>query len=41
LAVFRNIDGEMVLTEIAEESSLEEIREKTGFDFKTKDLKTF
>lgn len=35
LAVFRNIDGEMVLHEIAEDTTLEEVEEKTGFSFNT------
>ena len=34
-AVFKRIDGELVLTDIAEEYTLEEVREATGFEFKT------
>jgi len=36
-AVFKKIDGELVLTEIASESSLEEVRSQTGFKFKQLD----
>ena len=32
-AVFEKINGELVLMEIAEESSLEDVRKNTGFDF--------
>ena len=35
LAVFRNIHGELVLTEIASGHTLEDIKKVTGFDFKT------
>ena len=31
LAVFENVDGKLVLTEIAEETTLEEVQSKTGF----------
>ncbi len=31
LAVFDNINGKMVLTEIAEETTLEEVQKQTGF----------
>ena len=42
LAVFENRDGKLVLTEIAEGKTFEEIQEKTGFKLvKSEDLKTF
>jgi 3-oxoacid CoA-transferase len=34
-AVFVKQDGELVLTEVAKESSLEELRSLTGYNFKT------
>ena len=37
-AVFKKIDGELVLTDIAEEYTLEEIHEHTGFRFNTVSL---
>lgn len=41
-AVFVNIDGKLVLTEIAKESSLEDIKKTTGFEIIAKnDLKRF
>lgn len=33
LAVFEKIKGELVLTEISKESSLEEVKKNTGFNF--------
>ena len=42
LAVFRNVGGEFVLTEIAEETTLEEVQKYTGFKLNvSSDLKTF
>ncbi len=37
LAVFENIDGRLVLTEIANETTLEEVRNRTGFEIKVAD----
>lgn len=34
LAVFKNVDGEFILTEIAEETTLEEVQKYTGFTLK-------
>lgn len=36
-AVFRNIDGELVLTEIAEGLTLDDLKKCTGYDFKVAD----
>lgn len=42
LAVFKNINGELVLIEIASETNLEEVERYTGFPLKvSSDLKTF
>ena len=42
LAVFENIDGKLVLTEIAEETTLEEVQNNTGFKITTAEtLKRF
>jgi 3-oxoacid CoA-transferase len=35
LAVFENKDGKLILTEIASETTLEKVQEKTGFKIKT------
>ena len=41
-AVFEKRDGELVLTEIAEESNLDDVKKTTGFKFKAADdLKRF
>lgn len=41
-AVFENINGKLILTEIAKESSLEEVQSLTGFKIEThSNLKTF
>jgi 3-oxoacid CoA-transferase B subunit len=42
LAVFKNIDGELVLVEIASETNLEEVQKYTGFPLKVAaELKQF
>jgi acyl CoA:acetate/3-ketoacid CoA transferase beta subunit len=42
LAVFKNIDGELVLIEIASETNLEEVQRYTGFPLKVAaELKKF
>ena len=42
LAVFKNINGELLLIEIASETNLEEVQRYTGFPLKVSpDLKTF
>lgn len=42
LAVFKNIDGELVLIEIASETNLEEVQKYTGFPLKVAaELKKF
>ena len=40
-AVFENINGKLVLTEVAKESSLEAVQALTSFKFKVSNLKTF
>jgi len=37
LAVFKNINGELILTEIATETTLEEVQKYTGFKLKVAD----
>lgn len=42
LGVFRNVNGEFVLTEIASETTIEEVQKYTGFKLKiSPDLTTF
>mgnify|MGYP002347602230 FL=1 len=37
LGVFKNINGELILTEIASETTLEEVQKYTGFKLKVAD----
>lgn len=41
LAVFQRKNGKLVLTEIAEDTTFEEVQKKTGFPLENKNIKTF